>query len=159
MSFVVLGVDPGLLKTGFGVIDYSGNSPKYLTSGVLLMKSTEPHTVRLAFIFKSLKEIIDKYSPKVISIEETFVNKNPSTSLTLGYARSVVLTLAGLYKTKLSEYSPNHIKKTITGNGHADKEQVKYMVQKLLSTNLPIKTYDESDALAIALTYHKPLKF
>ena len=159
MSFIVLGIDPGLLKTGIGVIDYSVNSPSYLYSNVLVMKSTQSQKDRLAFIFQSLREIIEKYSPKVISIEETFVNKNPSTSLTLGYARGVVLTLAGIYRIDLCEYSPNHIKKTITGNGHADKEQIKYMVQKLLSVNIPIKTYDESDALAIALTYHKPITF
>jgi len=157
MSFLVLGVDPGLLRTGYGVVDYSTNSPKYLSSGVLKTKSTDHTSIRLAALHSGLKEIVDAYPISVITLEETFVNKNPATSLTLGYARSVVLTLAGLYEIDVLEYTPNHVKKTITGNGHAEKEQVQYMVKKLLSIDQEIKFFDESDALAIALNYQRPL--
>lgn len=159
MPFLILGVDPGLLRTGFGVIDYSNNSPKYLSSGVLKTKSSDPTSVRLACLFNGLKEILERYQINAITLEETFVNKNPATSLTLGYARSVILTLAGIFNIEVFEYAPNHVKKTITGNGHAEKEQVQYMVKKLLSIDQEIKYYDESDALAIALTYQKLFMF
>ena len=149
---VVLGIDPGLIKTGFGVVESVNNTLVYINSGTIFTDTKLTLELRLSNIFNELTKIIETYNPEVISIEETFVNNNPMSSLKLGEARGIAVLVAGLNNIPLYEYKPNMIKKTISGAGKAGKEQIKTMVKFLLPLAKP-KTEDESDALAIAICH------
>ncbi|PCJ29830.1 MAG: crossover junction endodeoxyribonuclease RuvC [Rickettsiales bacterium] len=148
----ILGIDPALTALGWGVI--LSESPKiiYVDSGLIKTKPATPLHFRLANIADSIEEAIDLHQPDVIAMEETFVNKNAVSSLKLGYVRGALMALIGKKNIPFYEYKPNNIKKTITGVGHADKEQVKHMVQMIISGTNPKISLDESDALAIAYT-------
>lgn len=149
---LTLGVDPGLLKTGYGLIRSDGGSISYVASGTILTKADMPIEKRLRNIFDRLTAIIDDYEPDCFSLEETFVNNNPTSSLKLGQARGTAILCAGLKGLKVYEYKPNTIKKSVTGVGKAAKGQVVTMVKYLLPLADP-KTEDEADALAIAICH------
>lgn len=149
---IVLGVDPGLIKTGYGVVEFKNNNLKYIDSGTILTSTNISIELRLKNIYDNLKYIIDRYKPNFFSIEETFVNNNPTSSLKLGQARGVAILCAGENGIPVFEYKPNTIKKTVTGIGKARKEQVGMMVKCLLPTVNP-KSEDEADALAIAICH------
>lgn len=148
----VIGIDPGLIKTGWGVVEQENNNLKYIASGAIITNSKLPIAERLTNIFTKVDEVIKTYKPQVFSIEETFVNKNPNTSLKLGEARGVAILAGGMNNLQVFEYSPNLIKKTITGVGKANKDQVVMMVKCLLPLS-NTKTEDEADALAIAICH------
>ncbi len=148
----ILGIDPGLLHTGWAVIDTVGQSRKYIASGVILPKTTLPMSQRLVTIFRGVSELCDVYCPDECSIEIIFVNKNPKTTLILGQARSAAIVAVANHDIPIFEYEPNVIKKALTGAGHADKAAVDKMVQLLLPMARP-KTADEADAIAIALAH------
>lgn len=150
---MIIGIDPGINKTGFGIISEAGFSPKYIESGTIKNRTDMKQSEKLNNIFSKIELLIQKYEVKSIILEETFVNSNPNTSMILGYARGIIILLAGIHNLPLYEYAPNHIKKTLTGNGHASKEQIQYMVRKILNIRKEFKNFDESDALAIALTH------
>lgn len=150
---MIIGIDPGINKTGFGIISEVGFSPNYIESGIIKNQQNIKQSDKLSNIFLNVDSLIKKYKIKSIVLEETFVNSNPNTSMILGYARGVIILLAGIHNLPIYEYSPNHIKKTLTGNGHANKEQVQYMVKTILNIKKDLKGFDESDALAIALTH------
>ena len=152
MTKRVLGIDPGLLHTGWAVVDASGQSRKYIASGVILPKTTLPMSERLVTIFRELTKICETFSPDECSIEITFVNKNPKTTLILGHARSAAIVAVANKNIPIFEYEPNKIKKALTGAGHADKSAVDKMVKILLPVACP-KTPDEADAIAIALAH------
>lgn len=152
MTKRVLGIDPGLLHTGWAVVDASGQSRKYIASGVILPKTTLPMSERLVTIFRELTQICETFSPDECSIEITFVNKNPKTTLILGHARSAAIVAVANKNIPIFEYEPNKIKKALTGAGHADKSAVDKMVKILLPVAHP-KTPDEADAIAIALAH------
>ncbi|MBO8425262.1 MAG: crossover junction endodeoxyribonuclease RuvC [Proteobacteria bacterium] len=154
----ILGIDPGLLHTGWAVIDTSGAVRKYIASGVILPKASAPFPMRLATIFRGVSDLCAKFSPDVCSIEITFVNKNPQTTLSLGHARAAAIVAVANCDIPIFEYEPNVIKKALTSAGHADKEQVYKMVRMLLPAAKP-KTADESDAIAIALAHANMSKF
>ena len=140
---IVLGVDPGLIKTGFGVVSFNNNNLKYVASGTIFTDTKISIELRLKNIYDELTKIIKEYKPDFFSIEETFVNNNPISSLKLGQARGVAI---------LCEYKPNTIKKSVTGVGKATKDQVGMMVKTLLPA-VDLKTEDEADALAIAICH------
>ncbi|MCM1294511.1 MAG: crossover junction endodeoxyribonuclease RuvC [Muribaculaceae bacterium] len=154
----ILGIDPGLLHTGWAVIETAGQNRKYIASGVILPKTKEEFSVRLCTIFRGVHELCETFQPDECAIEITFVNKNPTTTLALGHARAAAIVAVADCNVPLFEYEPNKIKKTLTCAGHADKEQVYKMVRMLLPAANP-KTADESDAIAIALTHANTRRF
>lgn len=154
----ILGIDPGLLHTGWAIIDTQGQNRKYIASGVILPPTRDAMPVRLANIFRGVSELVDKFTPDVCSIEITFVNKNPQTTLALGHARAAAIVAVASRDIPIYEYEPNKIKKALTSAGHADKDQVYKMVRILLPAARP-KTPDESDAIAIALAHANMIKF
>ncbi|MDW2959022.1 MAG: crossover junction endodeoxyribonuclease RuvC [Alphaproteobacteria bacterium] len=152
MTTRVLGIDPGLLHTGWAVVESHGQSRKYIASGVILPKPKLEMSVRLATIFQELTKICDAFEPDECSIEIIFVNKNPKTTLLLGQARAAAIVAVANKGVPVFEYEPNVIKKALTGAGHADKTAVDKMVRMLLPNARP-KTPDEADAIAIALAH------
>ena len=151
----ILGIDPGLHITGWGIIDYDGFRLKYVSHGIIVSSPSDNIGSRLSGIFKELSDIIEEYSPEEVGIEEVFVNKNPVSSLKLGMARGTAICCAGVFGLKVFEYAPNKVKKSVVGSGHAAKEQVSIIVQKLLNC-VSIKA-DAADALAVAVchAHHK----
>ena len=147
----ILGIDPGLHITGWGIIDFDGFRLKHIAHGTVVSKPSDEIADRLSQIFKNLSDIIEKHSPNEVGIERVFVNSNPASSLKLGMARGVAVCVPSIMGLKVSEYTPNKIKKTVVGSGHATKDQVSIMVQKLLNCG-PVKL-DAADALAIAICH------
>lgn len=154
----ILGIDPGLLHTGWAVIDTAGSARKYVASGVILPKKTGALAERLAIIFNEVSKLCDTFEPNECSMEITFVNKNPQTTLILGHARAAAMVAISTKNIPIFEYEPNKIKKALTGAGHADKSAVDKMVRVLLPAAAP-KTADEADAIAIALAHSNMAKF
>lgn len=149
---IIIGIDPGLIKTGWGVINKIDNQIKYIASGTIFTDSKLPMSERLLNIYKNVDELIKKYQPENFSIEETFVNNNPVSSLKLGHARGVAILAASINNIPVFEYSPNLIKKTLTGAGKAEKQQMVAMV-KYIFPGIEIKTEDEADSLCIAICH------
>jgi len=154
----IIGIDPGLLHTGWAIIDTAGSERRYIASGVVLPPTKLELADRLSFIFSNVTELCNTFNPDVCSIEYTFVNKNPKTTLLLGHARAAAIVAVAHLDIPVFEYEPNMIKKALTGAGHADKEQIYKMLSILLPTAHP-KTPDESDAIAIAMTHANMAKF
>lgn len=148
---IILGIDPALASLGWGAIEIRGNAkPLYVAGGLIKTFPEEKLHLRLAFIVKKLEEIIGLYNPALVSMEETFVNKNAVTSLKLGYVRGAIMALAGLKSLELKEFKPNFVKKALVGAGHAGKDSVLSSLKFVLS-GLPERIkYDEADALAAA---------
>ena len=155
----ILGIDPGLRFTGWGVIDYQNHSPRHVANGTIATKASQPMAARLATIMQELQALIQKYQPDTSAVEETFVNANPASALKLGQARGVAMTVPALHGINVYEYAPNLIKKTVVGAGHAKKEQVQMML-KVLMPGVEFCSADSADALAIAMchAHHVPAK-
>lgn len=154
----ILGIDPGLLHTGWSIIDVAGSIRKYVASGVILPPTKLSLPERLAFIFNGISELCETFEPNECSIEVIFVNKNGKTTLLLGHARAAAITAVAVKNIPVFEYEPNKVKKALTGVGHADKDQIYKMLSILLPSAHP-KTADESDAIAIALTHANTSRF
>jgi len=154
----ILGIDPGLLHTGWAVIDSVGQARQYIASGVILPPAKLDFASRLAIIFRGVSDLCEKFHPDACSIEVIFVNVNPKTTLVLGQARAAAICAVANCDIPVYEYEPNKIKKALTSAGHADKDQVYKMVRMLLPMAHP-KTADESDAIAIALAHSNMSKF
>ncbi|MEE2661794.1 MAG: crossover junction endodeoxyribonuclease RuvC [Pseudomonadota bacterium] len=152
MGVRLMGIDPGLRCTGWGIIEIEGNRLSHIGSGAIKPDSADPLPVRLTQLFDRLCEVITSYCPSEAAVEETFVNKNPSSTLKLGQARGVVLLAPAKSDVPVAEYAANLVKKSLVGTGHANKLQVKTMVQILLPGSKP-ETTDASDALAIAICH------
>ena len=154
----ILGIDPGLTKTGFGIIDINNENLKLVDYGIIKPKNKDKLEKRLLTIFEDILEIINKYNPTIICIEEVFYGKNFKSALLLGQARGAAMVSAAAKNLNIFEYSAKKIKQSVTGNGNANKEQVKFMVNSILNiknSNIPL---DASDALAIALCHHQQFK-
>lgn len=149
---IILGIDPGLQKTGWGVIRSEGNSLRYVASGLIRTKPDEELAVRLACLHHGIKSVVEAHAPKEAAVEETFVNQNPASALKLGQARGVVLCVPALFDVPVAEYAANKIKKSIVGTGHAQKDQIGMMIRRILPACGSI-TEDEADALAVAVTH------
>ena len=148
----ILGLDPSLSSTGWGIIEVNGSRLQYIADGFIPTSPKQPIEERLDYIFRTLCEVIETYHPEEASIEKTFLNANPETSLKLSMARGVVVLAAGYNHLPLSEYDATKIKKALVGVGRAEKTQVETMVKVLLPGCKP-KNNDSSDALAIAITH------
>lgn len=157
MTRRVLGIDPGLLHTGWAVIDTAGAVRKYIASGVILPNPKQEMSARLLDIFRGLDDICHTFQPDECSIEIIFVNQNPKTTLILGQARASAILAVANNDIPIFEYEPNKIKKALTGAGHADKSAIDKMVKILLPTANP-KTADEADAIAIALAHTNTMR-
>jgi len=147
----LLGLDPGLRNTGWGVIDAEGNRLKHVAQGVAKTPDAASLAVRLGELYRLLGEILDRYQPDVAAVEETFVNKNPGSTLKLGMARGVVLLAPAERGIPVFEYATNLVKKSVVGVGHADKTQVQMMVKRLLPG--ASSGADACDALAVAICH------
>ncbi|MBI1777234.1 MAG: crossover junction endodeoxyribonuclease RuvC [Proteobacteria bacterium] len=147
----LLGLDPGLRHTGWGIIDVEGNRLIYVADGVIHAKGGEIAR-RLVVLHEGVLAVIARYSPDEAAVEETFVNKNPDSTLKLGLARGVVVLAPARSGLPVSEYAPNQVKKTVVGAGHADKAQVEHMVRLLLPGSRPSGA-DAADALAVAICH------
>ena len=149
----ILGVDPGSLLTGYGIIDFDNNELTHITSGVIKIPATKEFAPRLQKIYDELDTLINKYHPKEFALETSFYGKNVQSALKIGYARGVSLLAASHNKLEIKEYSPREIKKAVVGNGASSKVQVQYMIKKLLSYKKNKIKFDESDALAVAICH------
>ena len=153
---IILGIDPGLRKTGFGVISLEKRNLVYKASGVILPNNEQSDSMRLKNLFTSMEEVLKTYSPSHSVIEKVFLNTNPKTTLALGQARGVAIAAMALHVDSILELSSNEIKKTVVGNGHASKKQVQFMVQNLLKLEKQASN-DASDALAAAIALSRKL--
>lgn len=154
----ILGIDPGLTKTGFGIIDINNENLNLVDYGIVKPVSKDKLEKRLLTIFKDISQILDQYKPTIVCVEEVFYGKNFKSALLLGQARGAALVSAASKNINIFEYSAKKVKQSITGNGNADKEQVKFMVKSILKikdSNIPL---DASDALAIALCHFQQFK-
>ena len=148
----ILGLDPGLKHTGWGVVDNISNRLSYVASGVITSDDKLDLAQRIAVLHNGIIGVIKVHSPDEAAIEETFVNKNPLTTLRLGQARGAVLLAPALMELPVYEYSPNLIKKTVVGTGHAEKQQIQAMI-KILLPKASEKNADANDALAVAICH------
>ncbi|TCS40778.1 crossover junction endodeoxyribonuclease RuvC [Reinekea marinisedimentorum] len=146
---LILGIDPGSRKTGFGVINQVGSRLEYVASGVIRVHKEPSMPLRLNLIYDSLTEIIEQYCPQQMAIEEVFMGRGPDAAIKLGQARGVAILAGTQAQLEVFEYAARKVKQAVVGNGNADKDQVGYMVQSLLK--LPgVPQEDAADALAVA---------
>lgn len=150
---IILGVDPGTIFSGYGVIESNGNQLKYLHSGLIKLKNILTLPEKLEIIYAELCKVINNYSPTDFSIETSFYGKNVQSAMKIGYARGVSLLAAAHNKLNISEYAPREIKKSVTGKGAASKEQVSFMVKTLLNIDVTKLKFDETDGLAAAICH------
>ena len=148
----LLGLDPGLRATGWGVIDVDGNELSHVANGVVRPNNGAPLSDRLATLYAALHRIVVDFSPYEAAVEETFANRHPASTLKLGQARGVVMLAPAQAGIPVAEYSPNVIKKSLVGAGHAAKGQIGAMVKMLLPGSAA-NSADAADALAVAVCH------
>ena len=148
----ILGLDPGLGTTGWGLIEADANRLKHIANGQLKTDSAEPLPKRLSHLASQLEALIADHSPASAAVEEVFVNKNPQSTLKLGQARGVIIMIAARAGIDVGEYAARLVKKAVVGNGNAEKSQVHAMVARLLP-GAKIAGPDAADALAVAITH------
>ena len=148
----ILGVDPGLRSTGWGVIEAAGSGLSFVGCGSIQTESASELPERLASIHRALTGLVERERPHEAAIEETFVNRDPQSTLKLGQARGVALASLALSGLPVAEYAANLVKKTVVGAGHAEKRQVAMMVRMLLPASTAA-TPDAADALAVAICH------
>lgn len=148
----ILGLDPSLSSTGWGVIETENNRLKYVADGFIKTDPKMPLPERLALIHKTLQQVIETYHPDEAAIEQVFLNDNPNSTIKLGMARGVVIMAPALFNIPVTEYEPTKVKKAVVGVGRAEKSQVETMVKVLLPGCKP-KNNDSSDALAMAICH------
>lgn len=148
----ILGLDPSLSSTGWGVIDTQNSRLRYVADGFIPTDAKLPIEQRLSIIYRALCEVIETYKPDEAAIEVIFLNENPKSTIKLSMARGVVVLVPGVFDVPLFEYEPTKVKKATVGVGKAAKDQVETMVKILLAGCQP-KNNDSSDALAIAITH------
>jgi crossover junction endodeoxyribonuclease RuvC len=151
-SIRIVGIDPGLRRTGWGVIDYDGSRLGFVACGSVVSDERECLAMRLRQIFDGLQEVLARLAPAEAAIEQSFVNRDASATLKLGQARGIALLVPALLALPIAEYAPNAVKKTVVGAGHAGKDQIRAMVARLLPRAVP-DSADAADALAIAITH------
>ena len=148
----IIGIDPGLRRTGWGVIECEGNKLSYVACGSVESDDRDALAARLACLHQGIAEVIERYRPHEAAVEETFVNADPRAALKLGQARGIALVVPAQAGLPVSEYAPNLVKKAIVGAGRAEKAQIRLMVRVLMPKADP-QTEDAADALAIAICH------
>jgi crossover junction endodeoxyribonuclease RuvC len=148
----LIGLDPGLRVTGWGVVEVDGNRLAYVASGVVSTDPTRSVPERLVELHHALNRVLQIYQPDEAAVEETFVNRNARSTLKLGLARGVALLVPALAGLPVAEYAANLIKKSVVGAGHAEKDQIAMMVRRLLPGIVELRA-DAADALAVAICH------
>ncbi|HTP76424.1 MAG TPA: crossover junction endodeoxyribonuclease RuvC [Rhizomicrobium sp.] len=148
----ILGLDPGLARMGWGVIAASGSRLTHVAHGVITTRTADGLGLRLLALHRALAAIIAEQKPAAIAVEQAFVAKDPSAALKIGHARAIALLAGAQAGLEIAEYAPNHIKKSVVGVGHAQKEQVQAMVRRLIPTSR-VEQADAADALACAIAH------
>lgn len=148
----IIGIDPGLRRTGWGVIESDGVRLSYVASGHVCSTNGEELSYRLREIFEGISSVLATHRPAEAAVEETFVNENPRATLKLGQARGMALLAPAMKGLRVAEYPPNLIKKSVVGAGHAEKKQIQMMIGFLLP-KAKFDSADEADALAIAICH------
>jgi crossover junction endodeoxyribonuclease RuvC len=148
----ILGIDPGLRRTGWGVIEIEGNRLTFVGCGSVEPAENLPLAGRLLAIHEGLADVLGSFQPAEAAVEQTFVNKDGVATLKLGQARGVAMLAPAMFGISVAEYAPNQVKKTVVGAGHADKNQIQVMLKILLPKAEP-KSADAADALAVAITH------
>ncbi len=148
----ILGIDPGLRHTGWGVIEAEGSRLSFIACGAVHSQTGVRLAERLKTLHEGLAGVIELYRPKEAAIEETFVNRDPQSALKLGHARGIALVVPALANVETFEYAANLVKKTVVGAGHAEKAQVAMMI-KILLPRAQAETADAADALAVAICH------
>lgn len=156
---IIIGIDPGYAITGFGVLEYSGNHFKLIESGSIQTKAGVPLPDRIAKIYDDMTELIKRYKPDAIAIEELFFNRNTTTAIGVAQGRGSVLIAASKTDTPIYEYTPLQVKQGVTGYGRADKKQVQMMVKTVLGLESVPKLDDTTDAIAIAICHAHSYRF
>ncbi len=151
---IILGIDPGTIIMGYGLIKVEGTKISLLELGVLQPGKVKDHYQKLQLIFNTVSGLITKYQPDTFAIEAPFFGKNVQSMLKLGRAQGVAIAAAMRHGLQVTEYSPKKVKQSVTGNGNASKEQVLKMLQQILSFKDEPKHYDATDALAVALCHY-----
>lgn len=151
---IILGIDPGTLLMGYGIIGISGKKIDIITLGVQKLQAKDNHYIRLQQIHYKITELISLYSPDCFAIEAPFFGKNVQSMLKLGRAQGVAIAAAIQQGLDIFEYSPRRVKQVITGNGNAGKEQVWKMMQEILNCELEVSSFDGTDALAVAVCHY-----
>lgn len=149
----ILGLDPSLSSTGWGIVEVENNRLRYVADGFIKTDPKLPIYDRLAVIHRALNEVIETYHPQEAAIEQVFLNENPISTIKLGMARGVVILAPALFGIPVCEYEPTKVKKAVVGVGRAEKSQVETMVKILLPGCKP-KNNDSSDALAMAICHN-----
>lgn len=157
-KYKILGIDPGTNILGYGVLEVDNGTLKVIDIGVLHLSSFELHHEKLKEIFLQVQEIIETYMPTEMSVEAPFFGKNVQSMLKLGRAQGVAMAAAMTMGVNITEYSPKKIKKAITGNGNASKEQVSSMLSKMLKITIDSKYLDSTDALAAAVCKYNEMQ-
>ena len=160
---IILGIDPALNNAGVAVLQIINNSPSLLHLSTIKQKNNQQETNnqinhKLLFLHQELQDVLQKFQPNEVAIEETFVNVNPLSSLKLGQARGAIILSVAINNLPIFQYTPTAVKKTITGNGKADKPQVQKMLNILLTKHNFLDN-DQSDALAVAFCHYQHQNF
>jgi crossover junction endodeoxyribonuclease RuvC len=148
----ILGIDPGLRRTGWGVIDVEGNRLIHVACGSVATRDKSALALRLVELHDGLARVVAEFSPAEAAVEATFVNKDAAATLKLGQARGIAMLIPARAGIEVAEYAPNLVKKTIIGAGHGEKEQIRAMLRVLLPKADP-QSHDAADALAIAVCH------
>jgi len=148
----ILGIDPGLRRTGWGIVDVEGNALRFVAAGTVRSDEAAALAERLCQLHDGLTAVLDAHRPDEAAVEATFVNKDASATLKLGQARGIAMLVPARAGLSVAEYAPNAVKKTVIGVGHGDKKQIQMMVKVLLPKSTA-DTADAADALAIAICH------
>ena len=155
---IILGIDPGSVITGYGVIESKNGKVRILTCGAIRTDTKKPMPARLKVIYDSLTQVIKDFQPDEFAIESAFYGKNAQSALKLGQARGVAMLAAVAKDIPMREYSPREVKKAIVGVGTASKQQVQYMIKTLLKLEVLPAKFDVTDALAVAVCHFHRIK-
>jgi len=155
---IIIGIDPGLVNTGYGIISIKNEIPSLIDFGIIAPNPKDSVPERIFTIFTDVCHLVEKYNPNIFSIEDVFYSRNFKSAMLLGQARAAAILAASKYKISIFEYSAKKVKQSITGNGNADKTQVQYMVTKILNIKNNSIPLDASDALAIGMCHLNQLK-
>jgi crossover junction endodeoxyribonuclease RuvC len=148
----ILGIDPGLRRTGWGMVTIAGNRLSFLACGSVATDDKATLAERLLAIHDGLRQVVDEHAPDEAAVEATFVNKDAAATLKLGQARGIAMLVPAIAGLPVAEYAPNLVKKTIVGSGHGEKGQIRVMIGVLLPKADP-RSHDAADALAVAVTH------
>ncbi|MCW5713669.1 MAG: crossover junction endodeoxyribonuclease RuvC [Bauldia sp.] len=148
----IIGIDPGLRRTGWGVIELAGNLLTFVAAGSVTSDADDDLARRLVSLHVGLTDIMGRFAPAEAAVEQTFVNRDASATLKLGQARGIAMLVPAQAGLKVAEYAPNAVKKAVVGAGHAEKDQIRMMV-KVLLPRATFDSHDAADALAIAITH------